>query len=193
MWNPNEQGVRELMSLLQECNSPDNDKQSEIYNVNNKFIFSLKYKKINIYSQEKDFSNYLIFIFIHSEIKIEIRQYAGLILKGIMERQYSQLNDENIEYFKFEILKNFYDPNKIIQRTTSNLINTFVRLGGIDLWTELFDFLMNNINLESNYNASIETIQAIIEDSGAYIEEKKMNVFFIFRLFLLCLIFIKNK
>jgi len=33
MWKPNEKGVKELITLFQDSNSADNNKQKEIYNV----------------------------------------------------------------------------------------------------------------------------------------------------------------
>lgn len=39
MWKPNENGVNELISLFQDCNTPDNNKQIEIYNVS---IFKIR-------------------------------------------------------------------------------------------------------------------------------------------------------
>lgn len=44
MWKPNENGVNELISLFQDCNSPDNNKQIEIYNVNIKTFQILIFK-----------------------------------------------------------------------------------------------------------------------------------------------------
>ena len=41
MWLPNEQGIKELVSLFSCCNLPDNDKQIEIYNVNIFTIFKI--------------------------------------------------------------------------------------------------------------------------------------------------------
>jgi len=93
-----------------------------------------------------------------------------------MERSFANLSDENLDFFKKKILEIYYDSNNIIKRTISNLINTFIRLGGIDLWPELLEFLINNLNFEANYETVMETIQIIIEDSGAYIEDKNINV-----------------
>lgn len=97
-----------------------------------------------------------------------------------MERSFASFGDENIEYFKNKILEIYSDSNPIIKRTISNLINTFIRLGGIDLWPELLEFLINNLNNEANYETAMETIQIIIEDSGAYIEDKNIDVNFFF-------------
>ena len=93
-----------------------------------------------------------------------------------MERSFANLSDENLDFFKKKILEIYYDSNNIIKRTISNLINTFIRLGGIDLWPELLEFLINNLNIEANYETVMETIQIIIEDSAAYIEDKNINV-----------------
>ena len=135
---------------------------------------------MNVYSQEKDFSNYLVFIFTHSEIGSEIRQYAGLILKGLMERSFVNFTEDNIEYFKNKILEVYAEQNNIIKKTLSNLINTFIRHGGIEIWPELLNLLMVNLDNELNYEISIETIQILIEDSGSYIEDKFLVVNYFF-------------
>jgi len=93
-----------------------------------------------------------------------------------MERSFADFNDDNLEYFKNMILEIYSNSNNIIKRTISNLINTFIRLGGIDLWPGLLDFLLTNLNNDANYDTTLETIQIIIEDSGAYIEDKNVNV-----------------
>lgn len=33
MWKPNEEAIKVVISLFQDCNTPDNTKQTEIYNV----------------------------------------------------------------------------------------------------------------------------------------------------------------
>lgn len=101
----------------------------------------------------------------------------------MMERSFADFSDENLEYFKNKILEIYSDSNITIKRTISNLINTFIRLGGIDFWPELLQFLINNLNNEANYETAMETIQIIIEDSGAYIEDKNVNVCFKFLVF----------
>lgn len=56
MWKPNENGVNELISLFQDCNSPDNNKQNEIYNVkiNLKIYFFNKIiENYNIFARER--------------------------------------------------------------------------------------------------------------------------------------------
>ncbi len=112
-------------------------------------------------------------------MKNEIRQYAGLILKGFMERSFAELTDENIEYFIVKVKEIYSEANIIIKKTCSNLINTFVRLGGFDLWPKLLNFLLENLKIDTNYESTMDTIQIIIEDSGMYLENRNSNVNYI--------------
>jgi hypothetical protein len=117
-----------------------------------------------------------MFIFSCKEVQVEIRQKAGLTLKGIMERSFSTFNGDNIFYFKNKILENYSDSDSTIKRITSILINTFITLDGVGQWQDLLNFLMSNLSNAKNYEMSMETIQIILEDSGNYIEEKYLSV-----------------
>jgi len=121
----------------------------------------------------------LIFIFSCKDIPVEIRQKSGLTLKGIMERSFSNFNEDNISYFKKKIIENYSDANNTIKKITSILINSFISLDGIDQWQDLINFLMSNLADVKNYEMSMETLQIILEDSGSYIEEKYLSVIFL--------------
>jgi hypothetical protein len=113
-----------------------------------------------------------------SDIEIDIRQIAGLTLKGIMERSFLSLPEESIDYFKDNILTCYLDSNNVIRKTISNLINTFIRHGGTEMWPEILSFLNQNLDTDLGVGMSLETINIIIEDSGQYIEDKHNNVNF---------------
>lgn len=126
-----------------------------------------------------------MFIFIHREVSVEIRQKAGLTLKGLMERSSGNLSEENISFFRQKILENFFDVNNTIKKITSILINCYINLFGIDQWQDLISFLIQNLSNANYYEISMETIQIILEDSGSYIEENYFDVriFFFFLFF----------
>lgn len=125
-----------------------------------------------------------MFIFSCKEIPVEIRQKSGLTLKGIMERSFSDFNEENIFYIKTKIIENYSDENNSIKRITSILINTLITLDGVEQWEDLFNFLLSNFSQnEKNYEMTMETIQIILEDSGSFIEEKYLSVKFLTRKF----------
>ena len=108
--------------------------------------------------------------------KAEIRQIAGLTIKAIMERSFISLTEDSIEYFKSNILNCYNHSNYIIRKTISNLINTFIRNGGTEMWPEILNFLYDNLDSNISVEMSLETINIIIEDSAAYLEEKHINV-----------------
>ena len=102
----------------------------------------------------------------------EIRQVAGLSLKGIMERSFNSIPEEILEYFKENILISYLDEDINIRKTVSNLINAFICHGGMEMWPEILNFLLQNLETNIGVEMSLETLNIIIEDSGTYLEEK---------------------
>jgi hypothetical protein len=131
---------------------------------------------MNEYSTNKEFTNYLLYILNKDDVNIEIREIAGLSLKGLMERSFVNLTEDAIEYFKKNILTCYFHENNHIRKTISNLINTFIRHGGAEMWPELLDFLYENLDSDIGVGMSLETINIIVEDSGPYIEDKHYKV-----------------
>ncbi len=107
-----------------------------------------------------------------------IRQMSGLTLKGIMERQFFEISDEDIEYFKKNVLKFYIHDRPLIRKTISNLINTFIRNGGLTLWPEILEFLYSKLDTDMSVSMSLETLIILIEDSANLIEEKYTEVIF---------------
>jgi hypothetical protein len=110
------------------------------------------------------------------DIEIDVRQVAGLTLKAIMERSFINLDEDSIEYFKINVLNCYDHKNQTIRKTISNLINTFIRHGGTEMWPEILDFLYNSLDSDISVEMSLETINIIIEDSSSYLEEKHSKV-----------------
>lgn len=90
----------------------------------------------------------------------------------MLEREFNNINDINIEYFKSNILKNYLHPNQKIRKTISILLNTFLRQGGIEIWPELLEFLFEKLDNENCVETSLETLNFIFEDSGSNMERK---------------------
>jgi hypothetical protein len=105
-----------------------------------------------------------------------IRQISGLTLKGIMERQFHEQSDEDLQYFKKNILKCYLHKKATIRKTISNLINTFLRVGGLQMWQEILEILYQYLNHEIGVSMTLETLIIVIEDSGNLIEEKHNKV-----------------
>ena len=109
-------------------------------------------------------------------MELGIRQIAGLTLKGILERQFHELSQEHLDYFKRNILKCYLHVKAPIRKTISNLINTFLTNGGLQMWPEILQILFNNLDSDLAAITSLETLIILIEDSGSLIEEKYKKV-----------------
>jgi hypothetical protein len=109
-------------------------------------------------------------------IEDDIRLISGLTFKGIMERQFSELDESEIKYFKDNVFKSYLNKKSVIRGAISNLVNTFIRIGGIEIWPEILEILLLNLDNEIGANMSLETLNIIIEDSGNVLEEKYKNV-----------------
>lgn len=126
--------------------------------------------------------NYLVFILNQEDLEADIRQIGGLTLKGIMERSFMNLTEDAVDYFKINILTCYLHSNQSIRKTISNLINTFIRHGGMEMWPELLNFLYDNLDTDLGVEMSLETLNIIIEDSGSYLEDKydDVNIYYLF-------------
>jgi len=101
---------------------------------------------------------------------------SGLTLKGIMESKYQELDEDELNYFKENVCKCYLDKQHIIRKTISNLVNTFIRIWGIEIWPEILNILHKNLDTDLGVNMSLETLNIIIEDSGNVLEEKYSSV-----------------
>ena len=116
---------------------------------------------MNLYSKNPGFSNYLVYILNNEDLEDGVRQISGLTLKGIMERQFQELNEEDREFFKKNILK-CYHKKAAIRKTISNLINTFLRVGGLQMWQEILEILFEFLNNDVGVAMSLETLIIVI-------------------------------
>ncbi len=96
-----------------------------------------------------------------------------------MERQFHELDDDELNYFKENICKCYLDKQPVIRKAISNLVNTFIRIGGIEIWPDILNILYENLDTDLGVNMSLETLNIIMEDSGNVLEEKYGYVRFI--------------
>jgi predicted nucleic acid-binding protein len=133
-----------------------------------------------LYSKNKEFTNYLIYILNDENLDHNIRNISGLTLKGIIERQFNDLEEEEIKYFKKNIFKSYFDKIPTIRRTISNLLNSYLRKGGVESWSEILEILDESLNDDLAVEMSLETLVMIFEDSGHLLEEKYKDVNYLF-------------
>lgn len=120
----------------------------------------------------------MIYILNNKQLGDEIRQISALTLKGIMERSFTDMDEDEIKYFKAHVLDSYLSEKVPIRKAISNLINSFLRIGGIESWPDILRILAANLDSDMASGMSLETLNIIIEDSGPIIEEKYSEVYY---------------
>ncbi|XP_010910681.1 transportin-1 isoform X2 [Elaeis guineensis] len=154
LWQPQEEGLREICGLLEQQISPNSD-QPRIW------------QQLQHYSQFPDFNNYLVFILAHAEGKsVEIRQAAGLLLKNNLRVTFSSLSPSHQQYIKSELLPCLGATDRTIRSTVGTVISVLVQLGRVVGWPELLQALVHCLdgNDTNHMEGAMDAIYKICED-----------------------------
>lgn len=155
VWQPQEEGLREICVLLQEHRAPSAD-QTRVF------------QQLQRFSQLPDFNNYLAFILCRAEGQsVEVRQVAGLLLKNSLKAHYAMLAPIYQEYIKSELMLCIGSSDRHIRATVGTVISVIVQQGLVKGWPQLLGALLQC--LESNdYNhaeGALDALSKICEDS----------------------------
>ncbi|CAN0024869.1 unnamed protein product [Bubo scandiacus] len=139
-WQPDEQGLQQVLQLLKDSQSPNTATQRVVQD---------KLKQLN---QFPDFNNYLIFVLTRLKSEDEpTRSLSGLILKNNVKAHYQSFPQPVAEFIKQECLNNIGDASSLIRATIGILITTIASKGELQMWPELLPQLCNLLNSE-DYN-----------------------------------------
>ncbi|CAL1275016.1 unnamed protein product [Larinioides sclopetarius] len=165
-WQPQEEGLREILKLLKESQSPDTATQRAVQQ---------KLEELNKYP---DFNNYLIFVLTKLTTEDEpTRSLSGLILKNNVKAHFHQFPPEVTEFIKSECLSSVGDPSPLIRATIGILITTIASKGELTNWVDLLPRLCHLLDSE-DYNVcegSFGALQKICEDSAEYLDSDALN------------------
>uniref|UniRef100_A0A671KPM4 Transportin-1 n=1 Tax=Sinocyclocheilus anshuiensis TaxID=1608454 RepID=A0A671KPM4_9TELE len=105
-WQPDEQGLQQVLQLLKDSQSPDTATQRAVQ------------EKLEQLNQFPDFNNYLIFILTSLKSEDEpTRSLSGLILKNNVKAHYQNFPPAVADFIKRECLNNIGDPSPLIRAT----------------------------------------------------------------------------
>ncbi|KAL5713973.1 Transportin-1 [Ranunculus cassubicifolius] len=154
IWQPKEEGLREIGGLLERNISPESAK-------------AVIWQQLQHYSQFPDFNNYLAFILVHAEgTLVEIRQAAGLLLKNNLRTGFQSMSPANQLYIKSELLPCIGAADKHIRSTVGTIISVIVQQGGVSGWPELLQALLHCLdgNDLNNMEGAMDALSKICED-----------------------------
>ncbi|CAM0144867.1 unnamed protein product [Urochloa decumbens] len=174
LWQPQEQGLREICTLLEAHISPNSD-QARIW------------QQLQHYSQFPDFNNYLVFLLARGEGKsIEVRQAAGLLLKNNLRTTFSSMPSPSQQYIKAELLPCIGATNRAIRSTVGTVISVLFQIVRVAGWIELFQALHKCLDSNDldHMEGAMDAIYKICEDVPEELDvdvpglsERPINVF----------------
>lgn len=165
-WAPQENGLREILTLLKESQSPETATQRAVQQ---------KLEQLNKYP---DFNNYLMFVLTKLVTEDEpTRSLSGLILKNNIKTHYTILMPSVTNFIKQECLQAVGDPSPLIRATVGILITTIASKGELTTWPELLPALSGMLDSQ-DYNVcegAFGALQKICEDSAEMLDTDNVN------------------
>ncbi|XP_035907928.1 transportin-1 [Anopheles stephensi] len=165
-WEPQPDGLSQIITLLKQSQSKDNMVQRAV---------QLKLEELNQYP---DFNNYLIYVLTKLTSENEpTRSLSGLILKNNIRIHGAQLQPAILEYIKQECLRALSDPSPLIRATAGILITTIANTGGLTNWPELLPTLCDMLDSQDYIvcEGAFGALQKICEDSANTLDSSALN------------------
>ncbi|KAK5608335.1 Transportin-2 [Crenichthys baileyi] len=165
-WQPDEQGLQQVLQLLKDSQSPNTVTQRAVQ------------QKLEQLNQFPDFNNYLIFVLTRLKTEDEpTRSLSGLILKNNVKAHFQNFPSGVSDFIKRECLNSIGDPSPLIRATIGILITTIASKGELQSWPELLPQLCSLLDSE-DYNTcegSFGALQKICEDSSELLDSDALN------------------
>ncbi|XP_058091249.1 transportin-1 isoform X2 [Magnolia sinica] len=174
LWQPQEEGLREICGLLEQHISPTSD-QARIW------------QQLQHYSRFPDFNNYLAFILARADGKpVEIRQAAGLLLKNNLRSAFNSMAPPYQQFIKAELLPCLGAADRHIRSTVGTVISVVVQQGRVFGWPELLQALVHCLDSNdlNHMEGAMDALSKICEDIPEELDsdvpglaERPINVF----------------
>ncbi|XP_046751407.1 transportin-1 [Diprion similis] len=165
-WQPQEEGLRQILTLLKESQSPDTATQRAVQ------------QKLEELNKFPDFNNYLIFVLTKLTSEDEpTRSLSGLILKNNVKAHFNKFVPEVTNFIKQECLSAIGDPSPLIRATVGILITTVASKGELTSWPELLPALCQMLDSQ-DYNVcegAFGALLKICEDSAELLDSDALN------------------
>ncbi|EDX16000.1 GD11648 [Drosophila simulans] len=165
-WTPRDEGLRQLLPILKDSQSPDKATQLAV---------QTKLQQLNCLP---DFNNYLVYVLTNLKTEDEAtRSMSGLILKNNIRMYDITQQPEHMEYIKHECLQAVGDSSPQIRATVGILITTIASNIGLNNWPQLLPSLCEMLD-NQDYNmceGAFSVVQKICEDSAEILDHRPLN------------------
>ncbi|EGG21199.1 transportin [Cavenderia fasciculata] len=154
-WAPNEEGLRQLVAILQKTNSGNQEDQNKVRN------------DLNGFHRIPDYNNYLTFIFAKlPQLEDYVRNCAGLLLKQNIKSYFPAMPRAVQDYIKREVLPVLADPKQNVRHTVANIVTNLIGKSSFAEWQNLLPDLIGGLDSQDPHvvEGALYTLSLLCED-----------------------------
>ncbi|CAG8553062.1 7040_t:CDS:10 [Diversispora eburnea] len=159
-WMPTPEGLSQLLQLLKDSVSSDNE------------IHTMIQQKLESFNKIPDYPNYLVYILTQMpQEEASTRAIAGLLLKNTIRVYFSTIQRDVLSYVKTLSIKGLGDSDVMVRGIVGNVITTIVTRGGLADWPRVLPSLMELLDSPDYNVGSFGALQKICEDSARELDQ----------------------
>ncbi|KAG2202751.1 hypothetical protein INT47_004775 [Mucor saturninus] len=156
-WQPQQQGLRELVVLLRDAANPYNKEQS---------LINIRLQSFHTFP---DYNAYLVYILVQmKEEAMDTRMIAGLQLKNSIKDHFNTIPLNVLEYVKQSCIQLLFQPDlSPINKTVSAVIAAIIGRGQVHNWPQVLMILIEKLTDTQTplvLEISLDTLVMICED-----------------------------
>ncbi|CAO3619625.1 unnamed protein product [Mucor fragilis] len=163
-WQPQQQGLRELLFLLGEAANPNSRDQG------------LTNQRLSSFNDYPDYNAYLAYILTKlNNGDLNTRRVAGLQLKNNIKNNFNGMPLTVLNYVKQCCIDIIEMPQPSIAKTVASVIAVIVRRGQVHNWIQVISTLIEKLDAEQPatvLHMAFDTIAMICEDAAGELDQE---------------------
>lgn len=165
-WNPQPEGLAELVELFRQSTSTERDVQRRIA------------QRLDAISQIPDYVNYLVLVFVQMQQEdVSTRSVAGLLAKNHLYFNYQRILPESLEYVKGMVLPALSFHDTVLRNVATQLVSVLMQVVKPGNWVEALSTItqaMDSSN-QDEAEAALSTLGKISEDIPEQLDACEIN------------------
>ncbi|GAA5977329.1 hypothetical protein JCM11641_000066 [Rhodosporidiobolus odoratus] len=165
-WQPQPNGLEELVSCLRNSGSPSTKVQEQIN------------ERLESFNKIPDYNSYLTFILTQMpQEDVTVRSMAGLLLKNNIRLRLEQFPPEVVAYIKANIFSAIGDATSMIRNTVSTVVDTLLVELGPENWTDALSKLMELVDSQDQLaqEGAFNALDKLCQDIPKRLEELEIG------------------
>ena len=154
-WNPQPEGLAELVELFRQSTSTERDVQRRIAH------------RLDAISQIPDYLNYVVLVFVQmTGEEVSTRSVAGLLAKNHLYFNSQRVSPESLEYVKQQILPALGFSDTVLRNVASQIVAVLMQVVKPAQWVDGLSLLMQSMESPNvdEAEAALSTLSKISED-----------------------------